>query len=89
MGWGLTKQGGNPAQGLAKKLQELEVPLVTQETCQRAMGVFENQNCGNCSKFNDTTVVPDTWICAGGLDGAGICYYDSGEQLRECMLIYS
>ena len=89
MGWGITNQSIPPPQALAKKLQEVEVPLVTQETCQRAMGVFENQNCANCSIFNDTTVVPDTWICGGGLDGAGTCSFDSGEQLCECIIIYS
>ena len=80
MGWGFINQSINNSQNLAKGLQELEVPLVTLETCQRAIGVFENQYCRNCTRFNDTTVVTDSMICAGGLDGAGPCKFDSGEE---------
>ena len=62
-----------------RELQELEVPLVTLETWQRALGAFENQYCSTCPVINDTTVGTDNVICAGGLDGAGSCKGDSGE----------
>ena len=80
MGWGLISQSRNVTEQLPRELQELEVPLVTLETCQRAIGVYENQHCATCPQVNDTTVVTDSIICAGGLDGAGLCLFDSGEE---------
>ena len=76
MGWGQANQSRNVTEKLPKKLQELEVPLVTLETCQRAIGVFENQHCATCPRFNDTTIVTDGMICAG----AGLCQFDSGKE---------
>ena len=79
MGWGRINESRNATMKVPRELQELEVPLVTLETCQRAYGVFENQYCSTCPVINDTTVVTDSMICAGGLDGAGSCRGDSGE----------
>ena len=79
MGWGLINQSRNATVNVPRELQELEVPLVTLETCQRALGVFENQYCQTCPVINDTTVVTDSMICAGGLDGSSACFGDSGE----------
>ena len=79
MGWGLINQSPNATMPFPRELQELEVPLVTLETCQRAYGVFEIQHCSTCPVVNETIVVTESMICAGGLDGAGVCNGDSGE----------
>ena len=81
MGWGVINESRNATVKHPRELQELEVPLVTLETCQRAYGVFEIQHCPTCPVVNDTIVVTDSMICAGGLDGAGTCNGDSGEKL--------
>ena len=79
MGWGLINQPPNATMPFPRELQELEVPLVTLETCQRSYGVFEIQQCSTCPVVNETIVVTESMICAGGLDGAGVCGGDSGE----------
>ena len=75
MGWGLTVNQGAE---LARELQELEVPIVTLETCQRTFGWHEIRG-PNGTRENDSRVVTETMICAGGLDGSGTCLSDSGE----------
>ena len=53
---------------------------MTLETCQRVYGVFELLlgPPGNESRVNHSSPVTDSMICAGGLDGAGACFFDSG-----------
>ena len=62
-----------------RELQELEVPLVSLETCQRAYGWISLPYGPNGSQENFSFVVTDDMLCAGGLDGAGTCVGDSGE----------
>ena len=82
LGWGKSK---NQDVGLPRELQELEVPIVTLETCQRTYGWLEIRG-PNKTRLNDSRVVTETMICAGGLDGAGTCTYDSGESSQSCNL---
>ena len=79
LGWGKIK---NPGFELARELQELEVPIVTLETCQRTFGWLEVKG-PNGTRRNESQVVTQAMMCAGGLDGAGICLADSGEQKQS------
>ena len=73
MGWGYTGPSG-----LAKELQELQVPLVTVETCQRTYGWIDVPGL-NETRLNESLVVTDSVICAGGQNRTGVCQYDSGK----------
>ena len=74
MGWG----SAGPSNPDPRELQELDMPLVTLETCQRVWGWYEYMG-RNGTKKNDSQVVSDSMICAGGLDGPSACVGDSGE----------
>ena len=75
MGWGLTgivkaRQGAelNP-----KVLQQVEVPVITTETCQVRHGLVVE------GKRNVSTSVTDSMLCTGFLEGGkGGCNFDSG-----------
>lgn len=60
-GWGTTQESGN----LADKLQELEVPIVNDDTCNTAMNP------------EGVTITTDM-LCAGGVEGKDACGGDSG-----------
>ena len=73
MGWGDTTNRST----LATKLQEIEVELVTLETCQRVYGWFERKAQNRV--MNGSFVVTDSMICARGEGGPSVCDGDSGE----------
>jgi len=64
-GWGALSQGGSSP----TKLQELEVPVVTDAQCKTAMGTSVN---------DDLLAV---MLCAGGVEGKDSCQGDSGGPL--------
>ena len=74
MGWGYIEGSVLP-----KELQELQVPLVTLETCQRTYGWLKAHG-ENGTRVNESLVVTDSMICAGGLNRSGACQYDSGKS---------
>ena len=81
IGWG-QNQTNKPFQ-FPRELQEVEQPLITLETCQRAWGVFESVNPGspgNEVRKNISIVVTDSMVCTDGFDGAGPCFFDSGRK---------
>ena len=70
IGWGHSQNhpGSQP-----RKLQQLEVPFVTLETCQRAWDRFEYKG------MNESSFVTGSMICADGRKGYSNCSGDSGE----------
>ena len=80
LGWGQNRTG-RPTP-FPRELQEIEQPLLTLETCQRAWGVFElvRGRPGNETRHNVSNVVTDSMICTDGFDGAGPCFFDSGRK---------
>ena len=74
MGWGNTE---NHPSSKARKLQELEVEIVTLETCQRVYGWFETKAQNRVR--NESLVVTDSTICARGEGGPSVCVGDSGK----------
>lgn len=72
IGWGLTNQTGIV---YATELQELTLPLVTIDSCQRAYSFF------NFLGKNSSFVVTENMLCAGFVVGGntrGACTGDSG-----------
>ena len=62
-GWGITNEGSFD---LATKLQEVSVPVVSQEVCKKA---------------NKPYPVTGNMLCAGGIPGQDACQGDSGGPL--------
>ena len=78
LGWGQNRtQRPIP---FPRELQEVEQPLITLESCQRAWGVFEGVSPGNETRKNSSIIVTDSMVCTDGFDGAGPCFYDSGRK---------
>ena len=72
MGWGFLKDF-NRDEFVPKVLQQVELPMITTETCQVRHGYVDHKN-GNYS-----TSVTDSMLCTGFLEGGkGGCYFDSG-----------
>ena len=76
IGWGRDSSQPRP---LPRELQELDVGLVTLETCQRTYGWIETRQGPNGTRINESYAVTSSMICAGGLGGTGACEGDSGE----------
>ena len=69
IGFGRTDPYGG-ADTYAKELQEVQLPLLSTDTCQRIV----NQDA------DSPTVVTDNMLCAGSVGGwKGGCFGDSGE----------
>ena len=72
VGWGNTKPTGMPVR--AKELQEVALPLVTTDTCQRAFSLV------NFFGTNTSFIVTENMLCMGFTGGgASQCTGDSGR----------
>ena len=71
-----------------RELQEVQQPLITLETCQRAWGVFERLagRPGNETRVNTSVAVTDSMVCTDGFDGAGPCFFDSGRKQLDIQI---
>ena len=76
IGWGVNE---TDEEELPRELHELDVPLVSLETCQRTYGWLETEG-RNGTRTNRSFQVSEDMLCAGGLDGAGAYLFDSGKS---------